>query len=45
MIELEEMLQSASSLIWNGLDIVDSDGLDIDGASGGCPAKAELGHG
>lgn len=45
MVELEQMLQSASFLVWDGLDIVDSDGLDVDGSSCRCPAKAELGHG
>ncbi len=45
MIQLEEMLQSSGFLVWDGLDIVDSDGLDVDGTCPRCPAEAELGDG
>lgn len=45
MIELEQMLQSASFLVRDGLDIVDSDGRYIDRACRRCLAEAEFGHG
>lgn len=45
MVKLEQMLQSTGSFVWNGLDVVDSNGLDVDGSSGRRPTEAELGHG
>ena len=44
MIQLEQVFQSASFLVWDCLDIVNRDGLDVDGSCTRCPAEGKLGH-
>ena len=44
MIQLQQMLQSASLFVWDSFDIVNSNWLDVDGSSARCPAEAELRH-
>lgn len=43
VVQFQKMLQPPCPLVWNGLNIVHCDGLDVDGACSRCPAEAQVG--